>query len=229
MTAEATDLLAIDTSDLDRWLGTSLGGAQLREPVSAGDIRAWAQAMHNANPLHYDDDAAAASIFGRLVAPQSFAIACDQEHGVIPAHVGKIPGSHILWGGCEWFFYGPRIYPSDRITCDRVPYDYRIKNTGFAGPTVFQRGDTLYINQRGETVGRCRTTAIRYLIENSRRLKKERAAAHDPTEPDWTTEELEQIHEERFAYLRSFRERPPRQPAELQVGETLTRGCPRPA
>jgi acyl dehydratase len=180
--------------------------------------------MHNANPLHYDDAFAARSIFGRLVAPQSFAIACDQEHGVIPAHAGRIPGSHILWGGCEWFFYGARIYPGDRIECERVPHDYRISNTGFAGPTVFQRGDTLYINQRGETVCRCRTTAVRYLIENARRLKNERAAATGSDEPEWTAEQLEQVHEERFAYLRSFRERPPRQPGELRVGEKLTRG-----
>jgi acyl dehydratase len=224
MSDQAGDLLPIDTSDVDRWIGKPVGGPQLKEAVTAGDIRAWVQAMHNPNPLHYDDEFAARSIFGRLVAPQSFTLACEQQHGVIAAHAGKIPGSHILWGGSEWFFHGPRIFPDDRIRCERVPYDYRITNTGFAGPTMFQRGDTLFYNQADELIARCRTTAVRYLLENARRLKKATEGAPEAGEPDWTPEQLEAVHEEKHVYHRSFRERAPRKPGDIYVGEKLVRG-----
>ena len=35
---------------------------------------------------------------------------------------------------------------------------------------MFQRGDTTYINQRGEVVAKQRSTAIRYKVENSAKL-----------------------------------------------------------
>jgi acyl dehydratase len=80
----------VDTRDIDRWMGQPLGGQQLREPVTATDVRRWAQAMQNPNPLHYDIDAARLSSFGALVAPQSFVIACAINHGVKPALQGAI-------------------------------------------------------------------------------------------------------------------------------------------
>src|SRR5207245_3487471 len=52
----------------------------------------------------------------------------------------------------------------------RLAFDYRVTNTSFAGPTMFQRGDTTYFNQRGEPVAKQRSTAIRYLVENAERL-----------------------------------------------------------
>jgi len=224
MSTAPEDLTAIDARDVDRWIGKPVGGPQLKEAVTAGDIRAWAQAMHNPNPLHYDDEFAARSIFRGLVAPQSFTVACEQQHGVIAAHAGKIPGSHILWGGSEWFFHGPRIYPGDRIRCERVPYDYKIAQTGFAGPTMFQRGDTLFYNQHDELIARCRTTAVRYLLENARRLKKAGDAAPEPSEPDWTPEQFEAVQEEKHAYHRSFRERAPRKAEDVHVSVKLVRG-----
>ena len=169
--ADKPDLIPLDASDVERHLGRPIvGGRQIKEAVCVQDIRAWVQAQHNPNPLYFDEAYAATTKFGGIVAPQSFDIACEQEHGVIPATEGRIPGSHVLWGGCEWFFYGPRIFPGDRIHCERTPFDYRITDTRFAGPTMFQRGDTVFRNQKGETISRLRTTSVRYLVENARRI-----------------------------------------------------------
>ena len=55
-----------DTSDVDRWIGVPLGGATLKDPVTANDIRRWAQGMQNPNPLWYDEAYAAESRFGAL-------------------------------------------------------------------------------------------------------------------------------------------------------------------
>ena len=46
------------------------------------------------------------SKFGDIIAPQSIAVALDFGHGVQPACVGRIPGSHLIFGGEEWWFYG---------------------------------------------------------------------------------------------------------------------------
>ena len=130
--------------------------------------------MQNANPLYYDDDYAADGRFGRLVAPQSFAVAVDVGHGATPAIQGVIPGSHMLFGGDEWWFMGGRIEPGDSIHLERMLFDYRVTDTSFAGPTMFSRGDTTYINQRGEILAKQRSTSIRYLVEEARKRRQVR-------------------------------------------------------
>ena len=161
-TEPAEDTDALDVSDLDRHMGVPIEPGELKEPVTTNDIRRWVQAMHYPNPLHYDERWAGESRFGAIVAPQSFTVACDTSHGASPAQVGLIPSSHLIFGGDDWWFFGPQVLPGDKLLCHRMPYDYRVTETRFAGPTCFQRGDTLYINQRGERVALQRSTAIRY-------------------------------------------------------------------
>ena len=151
-------MIELDTSDVDRWIGKPLGGARLKDPVEPNDLRRWAQGMQNPNPLHYDEEYAAESRFGDLVAPQSFAVCTDTSHGAGPAIQGVIPGQHMIFGGDEWWFFGPRIKPGERISHDRMLFDYKISETKFSGPTMFSRGDTTYINQRGELICKQRST-----------------------------------------------------------------------
>ena len=68
----------------------------------------------------YDEEYAAESRFGELVAPQSFAVCTDDSHGAAPAIQGNIPGTHMLFGGDEWWFFGPRIEP---LLVPREPVD----------------------------------------------------------------------------------------------------------
>src|SRR5436305_4324412 len=144
--------VVLDTSDVDRHLGQRLGGGQLLEPISSTDIRRWVQGMQYPNPIHYDEEAARSGPFGRIVAPQSFAVCADTGHGATPAIVGSIPGTHMIFGGDEWWLHGPRILPGDRLTQRRRFLDYKVTDTKFAGPTMFSRADTFYRNQRGEVV-----------------------------------------------------------------------------
>lgn len=220
-TKERPELIELDTSDVERWIGRPVGGTQLKEPIAVNDIRRWAQGMQNPNPLYYDEDHAAESALGRIVAPASFAVCCDTGHGALPAIQGTIPGSHMLFGGDEWWFFGPRIEPGDRIRVERSCYDYRLTDTSFAGPTVFQRGDTTYINQRGEPVAKQRSTSIRYIVENAHRLN---AFAGAEQAPEWSDEELAQIERERNAYYATFQGHPVRVAASVKKGEALPRG-----
>jgi len=187
----------LDTSDLDKYIGVPMEPGELKEPVAVNDIRRWVQGMHYPNPLHYDEDWAATSRFGRIVAPQSFTVACDTSHGASPAQVGLIPNSHLIFGGDEWWFFGPRVEPGDHLVCHRMPFDYKVTETKFAGPTCFQRGDTLYINQRGERVALQRSTAIRYQVRQAR----EKKMFDEPGEPEWTDEQLLELEEIKGGFI----------------------------
>src|SRR5690606_42033174 len=122
-TDQAATGATLDVSDLDRYMGVPMRPGELKEPVARNDIRRWVQAMHYPNPLHYDERWAEESRWGDLVAPQSFTVACDTSHGASPAQVGKIPGSHLIFGGDERWFFGARIRPGATIVCPRLPCD----------------------------------------------------------------------------------------------------------
>jgi acyl dehydratase len=196
------DVEGLDASDLDRYMGVPMEPGELKEPVAVNDIRRWVQAMHYPNPLHYDEAWAAESRFGRIVAPQSFTVATDTSHGCSPAQVGRIPNSHLIFGGDDWWFFGPRIEAGDHMVCHRMPYDYKVTNTSFAGPTCFQRGDTLYINQRGERVALQRSTSIRYQV----RQAKEKKVFSDPKDPVWTDEQLAALDETKARFIDQIQE-----------------------
>ena len=187
----------IDFTDIDQYLGKTMDFSPMREPVANNDIRRWVHAMHYANLLHFDPATFEKSRWGRLVAPQSFAIATDDGHGAAPACVGCIPNSHLLFGGDEWWFYGPRIEAGDVVTNTRIPFDYKVKETGF-GPTCFQRGDNNYSNQKGEEIARQRSTAIRYLAHAGGDSVK----AEDFDEPEWTDEAIAALEDRKFAWVK---------------------------
>lgn len=191
------DRPVLDTSDLDRHMGVPMRPGELNDDVSRGNIRRWVQAMHYPNPLHYDERWAAESRFGGLVAPQSFTVATDTSHGCSPAQVGRIPNSHLIFGGDEWWFFGPRIVPGDHVVCHRMPYDYKVTETSFAGPTCFQRGDTLYINQRGERIALQRSTAIRYPVQEA----KKKRVFDEAGDPEWSDDELAELERRKQAFI----------------------------
>jgi hypothetical protein len=193
-------IIELDTSDVDRWIGKPLGGGIMKDEIHPNDIRRWAQGMQNPNPLHFDEEYAGHSAFGRLVSPQSFAVCTDTSHGAGPAIQGVIPGQHMIFGGDEWWFFGPRIEPGDRISHDRMLFDYKVAETKFAGPTMFSRGDTTYIKQTGEIVCKQRSTSIRYLAENARKL----GFFADRKRKEWTETELEDLEKQKMDYYQSF-------------------------
>jgi acyl dehydratase len=210
----------MDLSDVKARVGQEVGGGELLEPCSATDIRRWAMAMDYPNPIHWDGEFAKASKFGGLVAPQSFPVAMDIGHGAQPACVGYIPGSHLLFGGEEWWHYGPRLKPGDRLTQRRWFHDYKVTDTKFAGPTLFQRGDTVHFNQYGTPISKERSTSIRYLASEAERRGQMQPPGQAPT---WSREDLLKVERERTAWIHSNREgRTPRF-ADVSVGDRLPR------
>lgn len=190
--------VTLDCSDLDRHLGVPIQPARMREPFSNMDLRRWAQAMHYPNRLHYDMDYAERGRFGRMVAPLSFAVAMDDAHGTGPSCVGFIPESHLIFGGDEWWFEGPRIFAGDQLHNHRVPLDYVVKDTRFAGPTCFQRGDNYYYNQQGDLIAKQRSTSIRYRPD----LARELGAVEGSVDPEWRDEELAELEGQKYEWIK---------------------------
>lgn len=213
--------LALDLTDVERRVGQEVGGGELIEPCTATDIRRWVMAMDYPNPIHWDGPFASASKFGGLVAPQSFAVAIDYGHGAQPACVGHVPGSHLIFGGEEWWHYGPRLRPGDRLTQRRHFHDYAVNDTQFAGPTLFQRGDTMHYDQHGTPVAKERSTSVRYLAKEAERRGVLQATSGQA--PRWTRGQLLEVDKQRTAWIHSNRQgRTPRF-EEVSIGDRLPR------
>ncbi len=196
-----TAVQTLDCSDIDQYLGKPLESSPLREPIGNNDIRRWVHAMHYPNLAHYDPDFAKATRWGKLIAPQSFPIATDDGHGCVPACVGRIENSHLLFGGDEWWFEDVRVAAGDMVFNERIPFDYVVKKTGF-GPTCFQRGDNFYRNQHGQLLAKHRSTAMRYRAVSGGELVNQ--AEFD--EPVWTSEELDALEVRKFAWIEMLHE-----------------------
>jgi acyl dehydratase len=211
----------LDLRDVEKRLGQYVGGGQLWEPCAPSDIRRWVMAMDYPNPIHWDEEFARASQFGGIIAPQSIAVALDYGHGCQPACVGCIPGSHLIFGGEEWWFYGHHVRPGDKLLQTRRFYDYKVSDTKFAGPTLFSRGDTVHRTQTGTLVAKARSTTIRYDAEEAKRRGMYDQMLGDVKR--WTPAELEEIAKTRYDWILSNREGKSPHFEEVQVGDKLPR------
>jgi acyl dehydratase len=216
--AADSSFIPLDIRDVPRWVGQPIPIAQLKEPITRNDIRRRIQGTQNPNRLYYDARVAGHSAFGELIAPQSFLVCCTVGLGALPAMQGNVPGVHMLLGGDEYWFYGPRIRPGDRIRTDAMLFDYRVTQTKFGGPTLFTHGDTSFFNQHGEAIGKLRSTSIRYKPENARRLD---TLAAQKGEPRWTDAALTRLEEEKFAYCRTIEGHVIRAFDSVRIGEDL--------
>ena len=193
-----------------------VAGGQLKEPVTIMDIRRWVQALDYPNPIHFDDEAAMRTGKGVIVAPQSFTVCCDVGHGTVPALMGLIPGSHVVFGGDEWWFYGPHILSGDKLRVTRRFDGYSLAETKFAGPCLFARGDTTYINQREDVVAKQRSTMVRYRAD----IARERGHYDSVAEPpDFSAEQLREFSRIKKEWSQSGRDG--QGPGDLVSGQTL--------
>jgi acyl dehydratase len=211
----------LDLSDVVRRVGKPVGAGQVIPACTETDIRRWVQALDYPNPIHWNDEFARSSPFGRLVAPQSFAVCADYGHGAVPSCVGKIPGSHLIFGGEEWWFFGSHVFPGDQLFQERLFHSYKLTETKFAGPTLFSNGDTIHRNQHGALVAKERATSIRYNAAEAAKRGVYNSQQNGPKQ--WTREELEQIYRIRHQWIVSNREGRTPHYEEVKVGDRLPR------
>jgi hypothetical protein len=69
-------------------------------------------------------------------------------------------------------------------------------------------------------VARQRSTSIRYLAENARRV----GAFADAEEPKWSEDDIARFEQQKYDYYQTFQNHPRRTAGDISVGEVLPRG-----
>lgn len=144
------------------------------EPVLARDIRRYALAIGNPNPIYFGEEAAKKGKYGGLAAPLNYVSwsvgvpgtekgAGDLGEDGLSSFVGvpEIPDVWTLgWvrGGEELEFFKP-VYADDRVTVQGKITGMSEKN-GKSGTLIFVTSEFSYKNQSGELLARHRITMI---------------------------------------------------------------------
>jgi len=135
--------------------------------VTARDIRRYAQAVGDPNPLYYDEEYARASRHGTIVAPPLFCHALAFEDvpaeslraDGLPAELDvPLPTTRAV-GGASTFEVGALVRPGDVITVHKVIEDI-YRRSGRSGDLIFVVLGTTFTNQNGEVVARERATFV---------------------------------------------------------------------
>lgn len=144
------------------------------EPVTARDIRRYALAIDDSNPIFYDEAAAKAGPHGGLTAPLnyfSWAVGVpgaekpvkDLGEDGLSSFVG-VPDIPKVWdlgwvrGGEELEFFKP-IYAGDRVTVRGKLVDMKEKD-GRSGKLIFVTSEFTYTNQNDELLVKHRISMI---------------------------------------------------------------------
>lgn len=127
------------------------------------NIRNFADAVGDSNPLWIDEGYAAKSRFGMITAPPTFLF--NINHGTMPSLPTRrrqpLKQLALLYAGAELEFYHT-IRLGDRFTVTGKRLDIYRKQNRSLGPMLFATGEARYYNQEKELVGVIRTTVTYY-------------------------------------------------------------------
>lgn len=124
--------------------------------IEKGMLRRFAQAVGDSNPLWQDDEYAAKSSFGGIIAPPTFVLTLGFDQ--IVHRLTQSPSQTVLHATTELECYQP-VKPGDVITGTTRIAAVR-QREGKAGKMAFVTFDITYKNQRQEVVAKCRQMAI---------------------------------------------------------------------
>lgn len=135
---------------------TGLTGAEFIFEVEKRHIRQFAEAIGDINPLYVDEEFAAKTSYGGIIAPPTFPIAIGQDSGE-SLDLG-LEQKRMLHGEQE-FIYSRPIRPGDRLHCQmKVSNVY--EREGRNGKMQFLILDTEMKDESGEMVVISRTNII---------------------------------------------------------------------
>ncbi len=150
--------------------------------VSEREIKRFAQAIGDLNPLYLDREFAQRSRYGGIIAPPLFIFALDYYGDLPETELGPdgmpvseelelpLPPSYVRGGSSEIEFFRP-IKAGDSVTVRKKLVDVYTKE-GKSGPLLFVVIDTIVADQKGEPLVIERGTFIRSLIEKAEQAKE---------------------------------------------------------
>ena len=139
-------------------VGVPLRRNQHNSLVSVPSIKRWARSIGDRNPLWLDSEYAAKSDLGRLVAPPCWLYSVDNT-----CLYAKFPDCHVIYGGCDWEFYG-WLGEGDRVCAQSRLTGVEAKTGRFCGSMVMQTGETLFTGLGGKPVAK----AVSYVLRTPR-------------------------------------------------------------
>ena len=159
------------TEEMRSLVGKWQGEPYVGGPVHLEDIRKFAKAVGDNNPLWGDVDHAANTRWGGVIAPPTFVdrftpfyvLGDDNEQGYLggPMPVPRV-FRHGFSAGDEYESFRP-VRPGDVITATTTVADmFEKQSRPGIGRMLFTRYDKTYRNQRNEIVTICRWTSVGY-------------------------------------------------------------------
>lgn len=125
--------------------------------VTREDIVEFAASLGETNPLYTDEEYAATTLYGGIIAPPTFCVSF-RSYATLP-DLKLNYGKRGFDGGKECQFFAP-IRPGDSITgVDRIAEVY--EKTGRSGNMIFIVRESEMTNQHGEKVAVIRQSLIR--------------------------------------------------------------------
>ncbi len=158
--------------------------------VNSDSIRHAARAIGDMNPLFIDPAYAAASRFGRALAPPALLYAVTWGSWDMRRGEG-LPGVHGLHSRDRWRYYLP-ILSGDEIHATKKLVGLEEKSGSYAGRSIIQTREFAYFNQREELVATCLMSAFRV----ERNAGKEAAKYSAIEKARYTEAEIQSIDDE---------------------------------
>src|SRR4030043_1660415 len=159
--AEKTSFLDDFERDFKKGIGIEVNLTPQRFVVgtSKDNIKNFADAVGDANPLWINEEYARKSCFRGITAPPTFLYNVNHGTGPALAPPGKSHprDSALLYAGAELEFFRP-IRLGDEFTVKGRAVEIYRKLSQSLGPMLFTTGAAYYYNQKQELIGIIRTT-----------------------------------------------------------------------
>ena len=212
---EKTNALDNFERDFKSGIGREIDLTSQRFVVEAtrDNIKNFADAVGDANPLWINEEYARQSRFGGITAPPTFLYNVNHGSGPALASPGKPPSkdSALLYAGAELEFFRP-IRLGDEFTVKGKSVDIYRKQSKSLGPMLFTTGEAGYYNPKKELIGIIRTTVCRF-------KPPEKHAVHIDRE---SKPGVEVKSPDMLAFERQRRGAEPRYWEDVAVGEEMT-------
>ncbi len=144
------------------------------------NIKNFADAVGDANPLWTNEEYAGKSRFGGITAPPTFLYNVNHGSGPALGPPGQPPVMNLalLYAGAELEIFRP-IRLGDEFTVKGKSSSITRKQSKSLGAMLFTTGETTYSNQRKEVIGIIRTTLCRFMPPEKQAVHIDRKSGPD--------------------------------------------------
>lgn len=176
-------------------------------------IRHWALGIGDDNPLWLDQEYAAKTRYGSIIAPPTILYAADR---VVSGYVGGLPGIHAMFAGTNWLWYKP-VFINTKIHTQVYLKELVEHQTAFAGRAIEQIYHGDFFNQQGDKLAECDSWCFR--TERATAREKGQKYEKNKKRKVYTDEEITGI--KKMYANEEVRGTLPRYWEDVQVGEEL--------